>query len=199
MFAGLTRSEIARVHELIRPYIRYTPVLAANGRDLGLAPFRLTLKLEFLQHSGSFKVRGAFTNLLTRDIPPAGVAAASGGNHGLAVAFAANRLGIPATIFVPSVAAATKQERIRSLKAKLVVAGERYADALEASRRFVVESGALEIHAYDQVETLLGQATLGLELEEQVPELDTLLIAVGGGGLLGGVAAWSRGKTKLIA
>ena len=195
----LTRERIARSYELIRPHVRRTPVIEVEAADFGLASRIITFKLEFLQHAGSFKTRGAFTSLLTRPVPPAGVVAASGGNHGLAVAFAANRLGIPATIFVPSVAAATKQERIRSLNAKLVIAGERYADALDASRRFVAESGAMEIHAYDQIETLLGQGTLGLELEEQSPSLDTLLIAVGGGGLIGGVAAWSRGKTRLIA
>jgi threonine dehydratase len=195
----LTRDPIAQNYERIRSHVRRTPVIEIDAADFGLAPRPILLKLEFLQHAGSFKTRGAFTNLLTRPVPKAGVVAASGGNHGLAVAFAANRLGIPATIFVPSVAAATKQERIRSLNARLVVAGDRYADALEASRRFVAESGAMEIHAYDQVETLLGQGSLGLELEEQAPSLDTLLVAVGGGGLIGGVAAWSRGKTRLIA
>jgi len=195
----LTREQITLTHERIRAHIRRTPVVEVDGADFGLGSRPIVLKLEFLQHAGSFKARGAFTNLLTRPVPPAGVVAASGGNHGLAVAFAANRLGIPATIFVPSVAAATKQERIRSLNAKLVIAGERYADALEASRRFVAESGAMEVHAYDKIETLLGQGTLGLELEEQSPSLDTVLIAVGGGGLIGGVAAWSRGKTRLIA
>jgi threonine dehydratase len=195
----LTREQIARTYERIRSHIRRTPLVEVDAADFGLDSRRVVFKLEFLQHAGSFKTRGAFTNLLTHPVPTAGVVAASGGNHGLAVAFAANRLGVPATIFVPSVAAVTKQERIRSLNAKLVIAGERYADALEASRRFVAESGAMEIHAYDQVETLLGQATLGLELEEQDPSLDTVLIAVGGGGLIGGVAAWSRGKTRLIA
>lgn len=195
----LTREQIAQTCERIRSHVRRTPVIEVDAGDFELVPQPLVLKLEFLQHAGSFKARGAFTNLLTRPVPKAGVVAASGGNHGLAVAFAANRLGIPATIFVPSVAAATKQERIRGLNAKLVIAGERYADALEASRRFVAESGAMEIHAFDQIETLLGQGTLGLELEEQSPSLDTVLIAVGGGGLIGGVAAWYRGKTRLIA
>lgn len=195
----LTREHISQTCERIRSHVRRTPVIEIDAADFELTSQPLVLKLEFLQHAGSFKTRGAFTNLLTRPVPEAGVVAASGDNHGLAVAFAANRLGIPATIFVPSVAAATKQERIRSLNAKLVIAGERYADALEASRRFVAESGAMEIHAFDQVETLLGQGTLGLELEEQSPSLDTVLIAVGGGGLIGGVAAWYRGNTRLIA
>jgi threonine dehydratase len=195
----LTRDGIAQTYERIRPHLRRTPVIEVDAADFGLASRPVVLKLEFLQHAGSFKTRGAFTSLLTRSVPKAGVVAASGGNHGLAVAYAANKLGIPATIFVPSVSALTKQERIRSLNAQLVVGGERYADALEASRRFAAESGAMEIHAYDQVETLLGQGTLGCELEEQSPSLDTVLIAVGGGGLLGGVAAWSRGRTRLIA
>jgi len=195
----LTREHIAQIHERIRPHIRRTPILEVDAADFGLPSAPIALKLEFLQHAGSFKTRGAFASLLTRPVPKMGVVAASGGNHGLAVAFAAQRLGVPATIFVPSVSATTKQERIRSLGAKLVIAGERYADALEASRRFIAESGALEIHAYDQVETLLGQGTLGLEWQEQSPSLDTLLIAVGGGGLIGGMAAWFRGKTRLVA
>jgi threonine dehydratase len=195
----LTREHIAQIHERIRPHIRRTPILEVDAADFGLPSAPIALKLEFLQHAGSFKTRGAFASLLTRAVPKTGVVAASGGNHGLAVAFAAQRHGIPPTIFVPSVSATTKQERIRSLDAKLVIAGERYADALEASRRFIAVSGALEIHAYEQVETLLGQGTLGLEWQEQSRSLDTLLIAVGGGGLIGGMAAWFRGKTRLVA
>ena len=194
----LTREQIALTHERIRPYVRCTPVIEVDAADFGLDASPITLKLELLQHAGSFKARGAFANLLSRPVPKAGVVAASGGNHGLAVAYAAHRLGIPATIFVPSVAAATKQERIRSLQANLVVGGERYADALEASRRFIEETGAMEIHAFDQVETLLGQGSLGVELERQCPQLDTLLVAVGGGGLIGGIAAWLGGKVRLI-
>ena len=197
--ASLTREQIAETYERIRPYVRSTPVIEIDAIDFGLDASSIVLKLELLQHAGSFKTRGAFANLLMRPVPKVGVVAASGGNHGLAVAYAAHRLGIPATIFVPSVAAVTKQERIRSLQANLVVGGERYADALEASRRFVAETGAMEIHAYDQVETLLGQGTLGVELERQSPQLDTLLVAVGGGGLIGGIAAWVAGKTRLIA
>jgi threonine dehydratase len=195
----LTREGITRAHERIGSHIRRTPIIEIDAADFGLSSRPIVFKLEFLQHAGSFKTRGAFASLLTRPVPQAGVVAASGGNHGLAVALAANRLGIPATIFVPSVAAATKQERIRSLNAKLVLAGERYADALEASRRFVAESGAMEIHAYDQIETLLGQGSVGLELEQQAPQLDTVLVAVGGGGLIGGMSAWYAGRTRLIA
>jgi threonine dehydratase len=189
-----TRADIARVHEIIGPCIRHTPILSANGSEIGCEPFPLTLKLELLQHSGSFKVRGAFANLLTRPIPPSGVAAASGGNHGVAVAYAANRLGVPATIFVPTVSAPSKVEAIRGYGATVVVSGERYADALDESRRFTEESHALEIHAFDQAETLQGQGTLGRELEAQVPASSTVLVAVGGGGLIGGVASWYAGQ-----
>src|ERR671922_2888320 len=146
---SLTRTDISRVHEVIKPYIRETPVLHASGRDVGLAPFPLTLKLELLQHAGAFKTRGAFANLLTRDVPRAGVVAASGGNHGAAVAYAAMRLGVPAKIFVPTVSSPVKVARIRSYGADLVVGGERYADALAASEAWVQEAGALPVHAYD--------------------------------------------------
>jgi threonine dehydratase len=190
MIPGLTRPDIARIHEVIRPYIRRTPVLHASGSDVGLAPFPLTFKLEFVQHAGSFKARGAFTNLLTRQIPSAGVVAASGGNHGIAVAHAAQRLGIPATIFVPTVSSPVKVESIRARHAEVVVTGDRYADALAASETFAAESQALQIHAFDQLETLLGQGTVARELSEQVPDAATVLVAVGGGGLIGGIAAW---------
>lgn len=189
---------IAATYQLIRPYIRRTPIVEANGADFGLDSINLVFKLELLQHSGSFKARGAFTNLLTRQTPAAGVVAASGGNHGVAVACAARELGKRARIFVPTVASAEKLERIRGYGADLVVTGERYADALAASEAWAAESGALEIHAYDQVETLLGQGTVGLEFDEQFPQLDTLLVAVGGGGLIGGVAAWYAGRIKII-
>jgi threonine dehydratase len=182
----------------IAPYIRRTPTLAVDGADFGLAGVRLVFKLEFLQHAGSFKTRGAFTNMLSRTAPTVGVVAASGGNHGAAVAFAAMRLSIPATIFVPSVASAAKLEQIRAYGAKLHVVGERYADALAASEEFIRTSGAMGIHAFDQLETLLGQASVGLEFEQDAPNLDALLVSVGGGGLIGGIAAWYRDRTALI-
>ena len=194
---AIDRAGISHAHDLIRPHVRLTPVLAASGADLGLAPFPLTLKLELFQHSGSFKARGTFTNLLLRTIPAAGVVAASGGNHGAAVAYAAMRLGVPARIFVPSVCSPAKIARIRSYGAQLVVGGDLYADALAASELWTRESGALPVHAYDQPETLLGQGTVALELERQAP-LDTLLVAVGGGGLIGGIAAWYAGRVKVI-
>ena len=197
--ATVTRERIAETERRIRSYVRRTPILAADLADFGLAPHPVNQKLEFLQHSGSFKARGAFTNLLTRDVPAAGVAAASGGNHGAAVAYAAMTLGVPATIFLPSVTSPAKAERIGRYGAKLVTAGERYADALAASEDFVRESGALAVHAFDQPETLLGQGTVGLEIEADLPELDTLLVATGGGGLIGGIAAWFAGRIRILA
>ena len=182
---------------MIRPYVRVTPVVEVRGGDFGLGDFSITLKLELLQHSGSFKARGAFTNLLTRKIPAAGVVAASGGNHGAAVAYAAMRLGVPAKIFVPTVSSAAKVERIRAYGADLAIVGDRYADALAASEAWAARTGALAVHAYDQLETLLGQGTLGMELAGQAA-LDTVLVSVGGGGLLGGVAVWYAGKIKVI-
>ena len=157
-----------------------------------------TLKLEQLQCAGSFKARGAFTNLLLREVPAAGVVAASGGNHGVAVAYAARRRGVPAKIFVPTVSAPAKIERIRQLGADLVVTGERYADALAAAEDWVHSSGAMSVHAYDQRETILGQGTLALELAEQVSGLDTVLVPVGGGGLIAGIASWFAGTVRVV-
>jgi threonine dehydratase len=225
--AAVNRETIAATYELIRPHVRRTPVIEVDAADFALEGRPIVFKLELLQHTGSFKPRGALASLLSRPVPAAGVVAASGGNHGLAVAFAAHKLGVPARIFVPNVSAATKRDRIRELGADLVIAGERYADALAASREFAAASGAMEIHAFDQPETLLGQGTVGLEIEWQCagvasrPELaparrektvarrdesatecgglDTLLVAVGGGGLIGGMAAWFAGRVRLVA
>jgi threonine dehydratase len=194
----LSREQIRAVAEVIGPYIRRTPTIDIDAAEFGLRPAKLTLKLELFQHSGSFKARGVFTNMLLREVPAAGVVAASGGNHGAAVAFAAMKLGKPAKIFVPTVSSQAKQDRIRGYGADLVVTGELYADALAASERWAVATGAMKIHAYDQPETLLGQGTLGLEFQEQAPELDTVLIAVGGGGLIGGVAGWYSGQVKVV-
>lgn len=195
----IDRAAIAANYPKIAPYIRRTPVMAVAGTDFGLDLPQLQLKLELLQHSGSFKPRGAFTGLLARPLPAAGVVAASGGNHGAAVAYAAMVLKVPARIFVPSIAAPMKIARIKSYGADLVVGGDRYADALAASEEWLQQSGAMAIHAYDQPETLIGQGSVGLELEEQAPEIDTLLVAVGGGGLIGGIAAWYGGRVKVVA
>ena len=198
MTTRIDRASIERTYGLITPYIRVTPVVETSGADFGLAAFPLTFKLELFQHAGSFKTRGAFTNLLTRAIPAAGVVAASGGNHGAAVAYAAMRLGVKARIFVPTVSSAAKISRVRAYGADLVVTGDRYADALAASQTWTAESGALPVHAFDQEETLLGQGTLALELTRQAPGLDTLLVSVGGGGLIGGIAAWCGDRPRVI-
>lgn len=192
------QDDVARAEALIRPHVRRTPVIEIPAEELGLAGLPVTFKLEFLQRGGSFKARGAFTNLLARPVPPAGVVAASGGNHGVAVALAAQALGRPASIFVPSVASPAKVARIRALGASLVVGGERYADALAAAEAHQAATGALPVHAFDQPETLAGQGTVGLEFEQQAPALDTLLVAVGGGGLIGGIAAWYAGRIRLL-
>jgi threonine dehydratase len=194
---GIDRDRIAATYSLIRPHLRQTPVVAVDAADFGLRAASLAIKLELLQHAGSFKTRGAFTNLLTRAVPAAGVVAASGGNHGAAVAYAAMRRGVPAKIFVPVVSSPAKVQRIRDYGAELVVGGDRYADALRESQEWAARSGALVVHAFDQVETLLGQGTLALELEGQAA-LDTLLVPVGGGGLIGGVAAWYQGRVRVI-
>ncbi|RWC44692.1 MAG: threonine/serine dehydratase [Mesorhizobium sp.] len=195
----VTRERIAAMEPRIRPYIRHTPVLRVDMADFDRPPLAVDLKLECLQHSGSFKARGAFTNLLERAVPEVGVVAASGGNHGAAVAYAAMRLGHKATIFVPEVSPPAKLERIRSYGAELIVGGARYAEALSASERFAEETGALQIHAFNQEETLVGQGTLGLEIESDLPQIDTLLVAVGGGGLIGGIAAWFAGRIRIVA
>ena len=192
------RAEIESTEHVIRRHVRRTPVIEVDGADFDLPAGPVSLKLECFQHAGSFKTRGAFANLLTRDIPEVGVVAASGGNHGAAVAYAAAKLKIPAKIFVPRISSQAKIRRIRDYGADLVVGGESYADALAASEAWVARSGALPIHAFDQDETLLGQGTIGLELEEQAPELDVLLVPVGGGGLIGGIAAWYGGRIKVV-
>jgi threonine dehydratase len=197
----ISRDEIRGTYDTIRPYIRRTPVVQLDLGDLDPAAGELsavTLKLEQLQCSGSFKARGAFANLLLREVPPAGVVAASGGNHGVAVAYAAHRRGVPARIFVPTVSAPAKMERIRRLGADLVVTGDRYADALAAAQAWEQNSGAMSVHAFDQPHTLLGQGTLGLELSAQADQLDTVLVPVGGGGLIGGIASWFAGSVRVI-
>lgn len=194
----ITIRDIRAAHRAISPYLRRTPTILMNGSDFGLAPFELILKLESLQHAGSFKARGAFANMLLRQVPEAGVVAASGGNHGAAVAYAAKKLGARARIFVPTISSAAKTRRISAYGAELCVGGDRYADALARSQEWADRHGALQIHAFDQEETLLGQATLGLELSEQIPGLDTVLAAVGGGGLIAGLASWFRSSIRIV-
>jgi threonine dehydratase len=194
---AIDRETIRATAHAIGQHIRVTPVLECDDADLA-TDARLSLKLELLQHSGSFKARGAFANLLLRPVPPAGVVAASGGNHGAAVAYAAKATGVPAKIFVPRISSPTKIQRIRDYGADLVVGGDRYADALAASEEWAAHSGAMPVHAFDQRETMLGQGTIGLELERQVPDLDTVLVAVGGGGLIAGIAAWFAGRIAVV-
>jgi threonine dehydratase len=194
----VTRNGIRTVEPIIRPYLRHTPAITVDRADFGLPPGPLVLKLELLQHAGSFKARGAFANLLLRDMPTAGVVAASGGNHGAAVAFAARALGIAARIYVPHVSSPAKIARIRGYGADLVVTGDTYSDALAASQEWTAASGALAIHAYDQAETMLGAGSLGMELAEQAPAATQVLASVGGGGLLAGVAAWYAGRAQVV-
>jgi threonine dehydratase len=185
----IDRAAIEHTYDVICARIRNTPVLDLDG---------ITLKLEQLQHAGSFKARGAMANVLLRDVPAGGVVAASGGNHGAAVAWAAREVGVPATIFVPTVSSPAKIARIRDYGAALVVGGDRYGDALDASREWSATHDAMEIHAYDQPLTMLGQGSLALELAEQARDLDTLLVAVGGGGLIGGIAAYYAGEVRVV-
>jgi threonine dehydratase len=189
----VTREDIRAAHARIRPYIRRTPLLSlpdgAFGHD---GP--VSLKLEFLQHAGTFKPRGAFNTLLSAKIPPAGVAAASGGNHGAAVAHAARQLGVPARIFVPEISSPAKVLAIRRFGAEVVIGGQRYADALLACEAYIAATGALSVHAYDALSTIQGQGTVALEWEEDGPGLDTVLVAVGGGGLVAGIASYWAGR-----
>ncbi len=189
--------QIATAHGHIAGHIRKTPLLAGDGLGLG---DRLQLKLEFLQHAGSFKARGAFHALLTGHVPTVGVAAASGGNHGAAVAFAAQKLGHAATIFVPEISSPAKIAAIRAFGADVRVGGARYNDALDACNAFIAANGAFSVHAYDTVSTIAGQGTLAREWEVQAGDTlpDTILVAVGGGGLIAGMAAWFGGRVKLV-
>jgi threonine dehydratase len=195
------RAEISAAHALIAPHVRRTPILEAASPLAGSQP--ISLKLEFLQHTGSFKPRGAFHNLLTRRAPAIGCATASGGNHGAAVAYAAGKLGVKARIFVPEIAAPVKIAKIKAYGAEIVVEGATYFDAQALCDAYVAKSGALAIHPYDSPPTVAGQGTVGLEWEEDlgrlgVAPLDAILVAVGGGGLIAGVAAWFDGRVKIV-
>jgi threonine dehydratase len=186
-----TRTDIDAAAARIAPHVRRTPVLDVTP----LVQF----KLEFLQVGGSFKSRGAFNTLLSTAMPPAGVAAASGGNHGLAVALAARAQGVPATIFVPEIASPAKIAGIRAAGADIRIGGARYNDALAACTAFIAETGARSVHAYDAFETIAGQGTVAREWDAQAgTPLDTVLVAVGGGGLIAGMAAWWAGRVKVV-
>ncbi len=191
------RADVEAARERIDGYVRRTPVLELGPGAFGLEG-RITLKLELTQHTGSFKPRGAFNKLLSSEVPDVGVIAASGGNFGLAVAYAARTLGHRAEIFVPSNSPKVKADGIRALGAEVTVVEGYYDEALDASRARAEESGALVLHAYDQPEIVAGQGTVGAELAEQVPDADTVLVAIGGGGLIGGIGAWYEGRTRVI-
>ena len=190
--------QISTAHERIAPHIRRTPVMDLDGSAFGLS-HPVALKLELLQHTGSFKPRGAFNNLLSRDVPPAGVVAASGGNHGAAVGYAAHRLGHPARIYVPRIAGPAKIALIRETGADLHVTEGDYSQALAAAQAHEATTGAIQVHAYDAPETVIGQGTVALEWEEQGLDANTVLIAVGGGGLIAGALAWLGGRRKVVA
>ncbi len=196
------RSAIALAATRVAGHVRHTPVLRIAGYDLGLAnptAVPIVLKLELMQHAGSFKPRGAFNRILSTAAPAAGVIAASGGNHGAAVAFAARQLGLAAEIFVPAPTPAAKVSRIASYGAKVVQVGATYAEALAACQERQRTSGAMEVHAYDHPDVVAGQGTLGREFEQDAPELTHILVATGGGGLIGGVAAWYAGSAAVVS
>jgi threonine dehydratase len=192
---AIDRNTITEAATRIAPYIRKTPVMDV---EIPGTPQTVALKLELFQHAGSFKPRGAFNNLIGVNVPKAGVAAASGGNHGAAVAYAAMILGIPARIFVPQISSPAKVARIASYGATIVQDGANYQEALDLCHAYVDQSGAMDIHAYNMEKTIIGQGTVGLEFEEQCPELDTVLVAVGGGGLIAGVASWYHSRIKVV-
>lgn len=181
----------------IAGHVRRTPVMTLEDGVFD-TPARIVLKLESLQHAGSFKPRGAFNNVLASKVPPAGIVAASGGNHGAAAAYVAQQLGHHAEIFVPTISSPNKVERLRSYGASINIVGKNYAEALAQSRIKAAETGALSVHAYDDPNTLAGAGTLGMELEEQAGDLESVLISVGGGGLIGGVAAWYQKRVRVI-
>jgi threonine dehydratase len=187
--AAVDRAAVAATLPVVRPFVRTTPVVRIDRAELDLPPGPLVLKLEHLQHAGSFKARGAFANLLLRSVPPAGVVAASGGNHGAAVAYAASRLDVAATIFVPEVSSPAKLARIESYGAKLVVGGADYDDARAAAAAWSARTGALDVPAFDAVATILGAGSVALELQDQAPDVQTVLASVGGGGLIAGITA----------
>jgi threonine dehydratase len=192
------RTDIDAAAGRIAGRVRRTPVLDLDPGALGL-DHAVVLKLELLQHTGSFKPRGAFNRVLSADVPPAGLVAASGGNHGLAVAHVARTLGLPAEVFVPTASSPVKVARLRSYGVRVVVGGDYYADAFLASAERAQETGALVVHAYEGTPTVAGQGTLARELEQQRPAVDTVLVAVGGGGLVAGIASWYSGRLRVVS
>lgn len=191
----ISQADILAAAARVAGRVRHTPVITVDSGATGA----VALKLEHLQHAGSFKPRGAFNRMLSADIPAAGVIAASGGNHGAAVAYAARALGVRAEIFVPLTTPEAKVARISGYGAMVIRVGEAYADALDASRQRLAATGAMDVHAYDHDDVLAGQGTVGMELETDAPDATHVLVAVGGGGLIGGIAAWYGGRARVIA
>ncbi len=194
-----SRADIDAAAERIAPHVRRTPVAELDGAELGIPGIRLVLKLEQLQHTGSFKVRGAFNHVLAATVPETGLVAASGGNHAQAVAFAARELGHRVEIFVPETTPAIKVGRLHELGARVVQVGEVYDVSRQAAEERAGATGALLVHAYDQPSIVAGAGTIGRELQQQVGDLDAVLVAVGGGGLIGGTAAWLRDEATVVA
>lgn len=186
----ISRDDIDAAAVRIGDHVRHTPVVE-------LSP-GLWLKLELVQHTGSFKPRGMFNRVLSSDVPSAGLTVASGGNAGLAVAYVGQQLGHPVDVFVPEATPRVKADRLRDYGARVTTGGVDYAEALMASETHAAETGALFVHAYDQPEVVAGQGTLARELSEQLPAADSVLVSVGGGGLIGGIAAWYAGATRVV-
>ncbi|MDG1209611.1 MAG: serine/threonine dehydratase [Paracoccaceae bacterium] len=185
----ITMQSIIEADRAIRPYVRRTPVMEVDPKDFGCDwGGRLTLKLEGFQHAGSFKPRGAFTTLLTGGRETRDLVAVSGGNHGAAVGYAARALGLKATIFVPTFAPTPKVEKIKSYGAEVRLIGDNIADTIAAYDAFRSETDVADVHPYEAIGTITGQGTLGLEWAEQCPDMDAVLIAIGGGGLISGMA-----------
>lgn len=188
-------AEIKAARQRVAPYVRQTPVIICDSLVEGLS---IEIKLEHMQHTGSFKARGAFNSLLSADVPKIGVVAASGGNHGAAVAYAAHQLGHKASIFVPDIAGPAKIDLIRQSGVEPVVVPGAYVDALREANKLIDEGGAMSIHAYDGLGTVIGQGSCMAEWEDQGLKADTILIAVGGGGLIGGAIGWLQGRRKVV-
>ena len=179
--------------------VRHTPLWRLPGAALGLPCAEVWLKLEQLQLGGSFKARGMFNRMRSLPVPAAGVVVASGGNAGIAVATAAQALGVRCEVFLPEVSSAAKRAALAALGATVVVHGAAYADALAACLQRQQDSGALLMHAYDQPEVVAGAGTLGGEIEAEAGLPDRVLVSVGGGGLVAGIAAWFAGRTQVVA
>lgn len=193
-----TASDVAAAADRIRCHVRTTPIIELAPGTFGVDA-RLVLKLELLQHAGSFKPRGLFNRALTHEVPPAGLVIASGGNAALALLHVGKQLGHPVEVFVPETAPAVKVAKLHSYGARVHQVGSTFAEAVLASEQRAEETGALLMHAYDQREIVAGQGTVGLELEQQCPDVDTVLVACGGGGLVAGIATWFDRRVRVIA